>query len=98
MNTIAIDTTIIRQGLPGITPIAAAQLYEAFEVCMHKSGHAEDVSMEIDGISQAIIQIHWEDKFDKQKERTYSDMLYTVEHGAVCLSVLLTNVFLHTYQ
>lgn len=85
-----INVTSIKSGLPGITPVAASQLYEAFEVCMHISGHAEKVSLSTAGLIYDIIDLLWSDEYNSQKERTYADMSYTVEHGAVCLSVMLS--------
>ena len=85
-----INVTSIKSGLPGITPVAASQLYEAFEVCMHTSGHAEKVKLLIAGITNDSIDILWTDEYSSQKERTYADMHYTAEHGAVCLSVMLS--------
>ena len=85
-----INVTLIKSGLPGITPVAASQLYEAFEVCMHTSGHVEKVSLSTAGIINDSIELLWTDEYNSQKERTYADMQYTVEHGAVCLSVMLS--------
>lgn len=84
-----IDVTAIKQGLSGITPIAASQLYEAFEVCMHTCGHGEQAKLTMDGLTKDCIDLAWMDEYNEQKERTYADMQYTVEHGAVCLSVML---------
>jgi hypothetical protein len=39
---------------------------------------------------QETINLHWKDEYNEQKARTYADMQYTTEHGAVCLSVMLT--------
>lgn len=85
-----IDITDIRKGLPGISSVAATQLYEAFEVCMHESGHQETVTLKMAGLTDEDITICWEDHVDEQIARTYADMAYTTEHGAVCLSVMLT--------
>jgi len=85
-----INVTSIKSGLPGITSVAASQLYEAFEVCMHTSGHAEKVGLSMAGITNNSINLLWADEYNGQKERTYADMQYTVEHGAVCLSVMLS--------
>lgn len=59
-------------------------------MCMHRSGHNEDVLLLMEGQSQENIGIHWNDGYDEQKARTYADMQYATEHGAVCLSVMLT--------
>ena len=84
-----IDVTGIKQGLPGISPVAAMQLYEAFEVCMHLSGHQENATLAMMGMTDESICIQWKDDYNDQKARTYADMQYTTEHAAVCLSVLL---------
>ena len=85
-----INVTTITKGLPGITPIAASQLYEAFEVCMHKCNHGEKAVLKLNGMTAESIDLIWTDSFNDQKERAYADMQYTVEHGAVCLSVMLS--------
>ena len=85
----AVNITHIRKGLPGISAVAAAHLYEAFEVCMHLSGHQETVSLKMAGLTDKDISIIWEDQVDEQMARTYADMAYTTDHGAVCLSVML---------
>ncbi len=84
-----INVSSIKSGLPGITPVAASQLYEAFEMCMHISGHGERTNLTMSGLSNESIDVLWTDNFNSQKERTYADIQYTVEHGAVCLSVML---------
>ena len=85
-----IDVSLIKEGLPGISSVAAQQLYEAFEVCMHSSSHPEDLLLEMGGDVQDAIALHWQDGYNEQKARTYADMQYTTEHGAICLSVMLT--------
>ena len=85
-----IDITAIKGGLPGITSIAAQQLYETFEVCMQSSGHPEAVTLMMAGDITDSIVIHWQDECNEQKVRTYTDMQYATEHGAICLSVMLT--------
>ena len=72
--------TKIKKGLPGLSPVA----------CMHTSLHPENVSLQMSGLSHDSILLHWIDDYDEKKARTYADMQYTVEHGAVCLSVMLT--------
>lgn len=86
----AINITDIRKGLPGISSVAATHLYESFEVCMHSSGHQETATLKMAGLTDKDIKIHWEDEVDEQIARTYADMAYTTEHGAICLSVMLT--------
>ena len=70
-----IDITEIKRGLPGITPVAAQQLYEAFEVCMHLSEHDESVTLPVHGIREEEIYLHWEDGYNDQKSRAYADIM-----------------------
>lgn len=81
--------TQIQQGMPGLSPVAAAHLYETFEVCMHLCGHEERVPLRMEGTCGEEIMLHWHDGFDTQKERTHADLTYATEHGAVCLSIML---------
>lgn len=85
-----IDVTIIKEGFPGISSVAAQQLYETFEVCMHSAGHPEDLPLVMEGDIHDDIALHWHDDYNEQKARTYADMQYATEHGAICLSVMLT--------
>ena len=57
-----INVTSIKTGQPGITPIAASQLYEAFEVCMHVSGHSEKTVLAMDGLTAENIDLLWVDE------------------------------------
>ena len=57
---------------------------------MHLSEHDESVTLPVHGIREEEIYLHWEDGYNDQKSRAYADMQYTTEHGAVCLSVMLT--------
>lgn len=54
-----INITDIKKGLPGISSVAAQQLYEAFEVCMHSSGHPEEVSLKMEGDTSDSIALRW---------------------------------------
>ena len=84
-----LDITEVKEGFPGISPVSASHLYESFEVVMHQSGHPEEVKIQMKGFSEDPISLHWSDCYDDQKERTYTDLQYTTEHGAVCLAVML---------
>lgn len=95
-----IAVTDIKKGQPGLTPLAASQLYEAFEVCMHNCEHPEIVSLLMlgdrnndnrsDNNRCDDIILLWRDEYTEQMGRTYADMQYAVEHGAICLSIMLT--------
>lgn len=84
-----IDVTKIKEGLPGVSPASSAHLYEAFMVCMNYHSHPQDIPMQIEGQSESAI-VKWENKCDDTILRTYADMQYTTEHGAVCLALMLT--------
>ena len=58
-------------------------------VCMHASEHGEKVMLKVDGITNDNFGLVWTDEYDSQKGRTYADMEYTVEHGAICISAML---------
>jgi len=45
--------------------------------------------MQIEGQGESAI-VKWENKCDDTILRTYADMQYTTEHGAVCLALMLT--------
>lgn len=83
-----IDVPKIEKGLDGVSPITAAHLYEAYVVCMHRYAHPETVVLKMESPCQDVC-LKWEDRFEKSLERTYADMQYTTEHGAVCLSLML---------
>lgn len=57
---------------------------------MHQSGHPEETQLLLEGDEQDSIYLCWQDGYNEQKAHTYADMHYTTEHGAVCLSVMLT--------
>jgi len=87
-----IDITKIRDGLPGISPVTAAHLYESFMVCMNYHAHSETVLLPVDGQKENSTLI-WKNQCDDTILRTYADMQYTTEHGAVCLAVMLTKAY-----
>lgn len=84
-----IDVTKIKEGLPGVSPVSAAHLYESFMVCMNHHAHSDNKLLEIDG-QEDPIALKWENACDDVILRTYADMQYATEHGAVCLSIMLT--------
>lgn len=84
-----LDIRKIKNGLPGITPVAAAQLYEACVVCLHKSEHPENVPLKLIGDRAKEYNVIWKDDFNPQMDRTYKDQEYTTEHGAVCISAMI---------
>lgn len=90
--TMTIDISIIKEGLPGVSPVSAAHLYEAFMVCMNYHGHPNNIALEVAGQEESPI-LKWENLCDDTILRTYADMQYTTEHGAVCLAVMLTTTY-----
>lgn len=79
----------IKKGMPGISPVAGSQLYEACMCCMHKHGHPERVIFQSNKDLSEPVEIVWKDDFDDQIERTWTDQEYCTEHGAVCVSALM---------
>lgn len=87
-----IDISNIKEGLPGISCASAAHMYEAFMVCMDYYAHPQDVVLPVDGQEQPVT-IKWVNECDDVIRRTYTDMQYNTEHGAVCLAIMLTTTF-----
>ena len=48
--------------------------------------------MVVEGQNEPAI-IQWENTCDETIIRTYADMQYTTEHGAICLSIMLTTAY-----
>ena len=84
-----IDITRIKEGLPGVSPVSAAHLYESFMVCMNHHAHPDNIALDIEG-QQESATLKWENTCDEMILRTYADMQYATEHGAVCLAIMLT--------
>lgn len=91
MDTIQLSD--IKMGTPGITPIEGSNLYENCIVALHNSGHPSPVTLQMEGIRTNPFSLAWEDTFDDQLQRTYSDEQSVVERAAVAVSVVLA---LHT--
>jgi hypothetical protein len=87
-----IDVTTIKEGLTGVSPVTAAHLYETFMVCMNYHSHPVNVTLPVEGQDE-VVTLKWEDYSDDVILRTYADMQYTTEHGAACLSIMLTTAF-----
>ncbi len=87
-----LDITKIKAGFPGVSPVTAAHLYEAFMVCMNHHLHPQEVSLSVDGQKENVV-VKWENACDDTILRTYADIQYTTEHGAVCLALMLTSAF-----
>ena len=61
-------------------------------VCMNYYSHLEETPLEMDGSIDAVV-LKWKNDCNDVIIRTYADMQYTTEHGAVCLAVMLTTNF-----
>ena len=79
----------ITKGLPGVTPIEGANLYENCLVEMHRCGHPEEVCIAMSGLTSESISLIWNDKYNEQMNRTYADEQSVTERAAVGVSVLL---------
>ena len=87
-----IDVCRIKEGFPGVSPASATHMYEAFMVCMNHYSHPETVSLPVEGQNESV-KLTWCNQCDDVIERTYADMQYTTEHGAVCLAIMLTTAY-----
>lgn len=79
----------IQQGLPGVSPIEGANLYENCIVQLHRSGHSSPVVLNVDGLQLCKYAMVWEDSYNDVLERTYADEQSNVERSAVCISIFL---------
>ncbi len=85
-----LEISIVKQGMPGITPIIGSYLYENCVVCLYKAGHTDGVALQINGLCDDSCILHWDDKITDQMLRSYQDDQETTEQGAVGLSILLS--------
>ncbi|MBQ9202842.1 MAG: hypothetical protein IJ155_01215 [Prevotella sp.] len=79
----------ITAGLPGVTPIEGANLYENCVVELHRCGHPEQVDLSLTGLRTKTCTLTWEDTFNNQLDRTYADEQSVTERAAVGVSILL---------
>lgn len=84
-----LNIEIIKDGMPGITPVIGSYLYENCLVCLLKAGHSDGVAMQVKGLRNEAYNIHWQGGMTDQMARSYQDDVETTEQGAVCLSVLM---------
>lgn len=87
MNTLKLSK--ILEGMPGISLVEGANLYENSIVMLHKMNHCSSVILGIDGIVKEDVPLEWEGEVSEQLERTYADAESLTERSAVCISVLL---------
>ena len=73
--------------MPGISPIEGANLYENCIVALHNNGHPSPVTLLMKGMRTKPFSLAWEDTFDDQMRRAYSDEQSVTERAAVAVSV-----------
>ena len=79
----------IKQGLPGVSSVEGANLYENCIVELHRHGHLSPTILKVSADNDINLSIIWEDVFNSQLDRTYSDRQSSIERSAVCVSILL---------
>lgn len=79
----------IMQGLPGVSSIEGANLHENCVVELHRHGHISPTTLKVSSKMDTELKIIWDDNFNSQLDRTYSDRQSSVERSAVCISILL---------
>lgn len=91
-----LDLERIRDGFPGITPVAGGYLLEAAVICLSRQGYSSGVVLKITGSVEKEIALEWNLRIDTQQDRTWRDQNVTTEYGALCLATLLVS-FLTEY-
>lgn len=76
-------------GMPGITPIEGANLYENCIVQLHRCEHPMPVNLKVGGLNNCTYKILWEDIYNDQFNRTYADEQSVTERAAIGVSALL---------
>ncbi|MBR2887417.1 MAG: hypothetical protein IKB95_04255 [Bacteroidales bacterium] len=79
----------IKQGLPGVSSIEGANLYENCMVELHRHGHSSPTKLQVISDNDVDLDVLWKDDFNSQLDRTYADRQSSVERSAVCISILL---------
>lgn len=79
----------LKCGLPGISPIEGANLYENCMVAVHNSGHTIPVTIRVNGQRSEAFSIGWDDLYCEQLKRTYRDEQSVTERAAAGVSVML---------
>ena len=76
--------------IPGISEATGAYLCEGCVVCMNRQSHSSGVQLSLKGDKTASIPTEWSMAYTDQLDRSWQDQEVATEHGAVCLSVLLS--------
>ena len=84
-----ISLSDLKKGLPGISPVEGANLYENCIVRLHKNGISSDTILKVDGLKSCEFSLLWDEEINGQLERTYADEQSLTERSAVGVSVLL---------
>lgn len=79
----------ILQGMPGVSLVEGANLHECCVVELHRHGHTSPTIMKVSSEDDIDYNLLWNDVFDNQLDRTYSDRQYSIERSAVCISIIL---------
>lgn len=79
----------LKSGMPGISAIEGANLYENCVVALHNRGHQMPVILVAKGLKTTNYSLIWEDTYNQQLERTYNDLQSVTERAAVGISVIL---------
>lgn len=85
-----LDLKGITTGLPGLSKTCGEHLYEACVVCLERQKHNK-TGAEIGVYGDNIINYNliWDNSLNDQLNRSWADQIYTTEHGAVCLAILI---------
>lgn len=76
--------------IPGISEATGAYLCEGCVVCMNRQSHSSGVQLLLKGDSVATIPTEWSMAYTDKLDRSWQDQEVATEHGAACLSVLLS--------
>ncbi|MEO0468447.1 MAG: hypothetical protein AAF206_02410 [Bacteroidota bacterium] len=87
MNLLPLDRML--NGLPAISPIFAAFLWEACLACLDHNDHLPKADLTILGDQEIEYQLISYEAIDDQLRNTWSDPTEATEYGATCLAVLL---------
>lgn len=84
-----LDLVSIKNGLPGMHKDSCTHYYSACMTTLHRSGHQDGVSLQLDGDRKENLSLHWEDYYDESIDRTWKEINYCTDHAAVCVSCML---------
>ncbi|MGB1287158.1 MAG: hypothetical protein ACPG7F_11535 [Aggregatilineales bacterium] len=81
---------IIKQEMPGVTRIQAAQHLEACLICLDHHNHQSDLEIALyeDNDTKNTILLHWDVIIDEKVRRSWRDSHEATEYGATALAIL----------